>query len=192
MNKYTELEFKYNADEVGLDQFKKLMEQIGYKKTFDVSSWDHYYTKEDTDDFMRFRDSPITPELTIKRKTNNSNNWNRIEIDLPLDINRVNKEVVAKFVGLEGYQEDFKIYKSCFMYFQEYYNCVYYIVYDQEMREKNRFIEIEVNKDAVESWDVEALGEPETYLRAIEKNLEALGISNKNRLKKSLFELYRG
>jgi len=195
-NIFTELEFKYNADEVGLAHFKNLMDEMKNNpnsifQEITVSSWDHYFTKANTDDFMRFRDSPLTPELTIKRKTVEGNNWNRIEIDLPLDIKRVNKEVVTEFVRLEGYEENFRIYKSCFIYIQEHCNYVYYIVYDEQMREKNRFIEIEINKDRLDKWPTYRLGSPEEYLRRVEKTLEGLGINSKNRLKKSLFELYR-
>lgn len=189
-NQFTEYEFKYNADNVGLNEFKSLMEMVGYKKSFDVSSWDHYYVKDGSDDFIRYRKSPYSPELTIKRKTTQNNNWKRVEIDLPLDIKRVNETIIEEFVGLEGYKENFKIYKSCFMFFQDNVNYVYYIVYDREMREKNRFIEVEINKDRLENWNWD-VGSPENVLSDAERLLSTLGITNRNRLKKSLFELYR-
>ena len=198
LNEFTELEYKYKADNVGLKQFTDLMEKLGYEKHLTVSSWDYYYDKPNTDDFIRFRASSIRPELTIKRKVNESNNWNRIEVDLPLDPSKINenlKKTVEEFTKLEGYSENFKIYKSCFIYWQELINYVYYIVYDEQMNTLARFIEIEFNKDKVneviKNTDKTTLISPRDYLAEAEKNLGVLGIGHQNRLKKSLFEMFR-
>lgn len=207
LNEFSELEFKYNADEVGLKQFTDLMEQVSYNKQLTVSSWDIYYTKPGVEDeFIRFRESVEKPELTIKRKVKDANNFKRIEVDVPLDPNIPMNELrktVEEFVKLEGYTENFKIYKSCFIYWKEFVNYVYYIVYDEQMREQSRFIEVEFNKDKLKDFDqryvqvetVEGTAmvqeHPEDYLRVQEKKLEVLGITNRNRLKRSLFEMFR-
>ena len=38
LTEYSELEYKYKADNVGLKDFENLMEEIGYKKQLTVSS----------------------------------------------------------------------------------------------------------------------------------------------------------
>lgn len=182
---YVELEYKYKADEVGLNQFLKVMDTLQVKKRLDVSSWDCYYTKEgEPDKFQRYRQG-AEPELTKKRKTVDANNWNRVEIDLPLDPKRIDKKTVDKYVALDGYEENFKIYKTCFIFWLEDINFVYYIVYDENLREKGRFIEVEVNKDKVECVE-----EANTTLKEAEQILSQLNITHKNRLKKSLFEMF--
>jgi hypothetical protein len=186
---FRELEYKYRADNIKLTDFNLLMEEWGYEKKLDgVGSWDHYYTKDSEEDFfIRYRNDRHRPELTKKRKLKSSNNWVRVEVDLPLDPERINEEIVTRFVGLDGYKEDFKIYKSCVIYFYEYINAVLYYVSDHEMEGKQSFLEIEVNKDKLEELGDKA---PE-ILKEYEQKLNKLGISPQNRLKKSLFEMYR-
>jgi hypothetical protein len=188
MSEFQELEYKYKADNVKLTDFQNLGESLNPTKKLDVSSWDVYYTKEGTEDiFQRYRES-TNPELTKKRKTVDTNNWERIEVDLPLDSARVNEKIVETFVALDGYKKNFKIYKSCFIFWFDKTNMVYYTVYDENMKEIGRYIEVEVNKDRIEVAGKEnCLSE----LATLEIELEKLGISKKNRMKRSLFEIYR-
>lgn len=182
---FIELEYKYKADEVGLADFRSLMNSLPVKKKVDISSWDIYYTKNgEPEKFQRFRNGS-TPELTKKRKVNNNNNWERVEVDLPLDPKRVNEEIVSKYVSIDGYAENFRIYKTCFIYWLDNINFVYYIVYDENLREKDRFIEVEVNKEKVSD-----LEDASSTLKEAESILVELGISPQNRLKKSLFEMF--
>ena len=182
---FIELEYKYRADNVGLAEFRALMCSLDTKKSIDISSWDIYYIKAgESDKFQRFRNGS-TPELTKKRKTNNNNNWERVEVDLPLDESRVSEEIVSKYVSIDGYYENFRIYKTCFIYWLDNINFVYYIVYDKNLREQGRFIEVEVNKEMVSGLD-----DASVTLNQAEIALGKLGISHKNRLKKSLFEMF--
>ncbi len=188
MEEFKELEFKYNANEVNLSDFIALVEQLKPSLRKDVSSWDFYYTKEAgvTEEFLRFRDAS-EPELTIKRKVKDANNWERIEVDLPLDHNRVTKSKVDNFAKLLTYSENFRIYKSCFIFWFDNLNIVYYIVYDANMKEKGRFLEIEVNKEKVA---VLGLDKAFQELKELEQKLSALNITPQNRMKRSLFELF--
>lgn len=182
---FRELEYKYRADSVGLSEFRALMQGLNTKKTIDISSWDIYYTKDgEPDKFQRFRNGS-TPELTKKRKINTNNNWERVEVDLPLDEERVTEEIVSKYVSIDGYCENFRIYKTCFIYWLDNINFVYYIVYDRNLREQGRFIEVEVNKEMVNDLD-----DANDTLNQAEITLGELGITHKNRLKKSLFEMF--
>jgi adenylate cyclase class IV len=186
-SEFFELEYKYNGDDIKLSDFIALATTLLPKKRLDTSSWDIYYTgKEKPDEFLRYRESD-TPELTIKRKVKSTNNWERIEIDLPLDPTRISKSTVDSWVHLEGYSENFKIFKSCFIFWYENFNLVYYIVYNENMKEKGRFIEIEINKDKVPALGLEGAVK---LLKEQEQTLVKLGINPQNRLKRSLFEMF--
>lgn len=199
MSNFIELEYKYRADNVKLTDFIKLIEKLDPDKRLDISSWDIYYTKtEDKESFQRFRQSDH-PELTKKVKVKNANNWERVEADLPLDASRLTEEIVAKYVELDGYHQNFKIYKTCIIFWLDYVNYVYYIVYDENLKEEGRFIEVEVNKDKVNYlrdgyYDDRNNTGPKDgaveYLNTQEKALEKLGITPQHRMKKSLFEMY--
>lgn len=185
MNEYSELEFKYKADDIALSSFIALMKELPIVSQKDVSSWDHYYISGNEDEFIRFRES-TDPELTIKRKTNQNNNWVRIEIDLPLDGARIKTETVANWVELLNYKHKRSIYKTCFIYWTNYINFVYYIVYDTDMKEKGRFIEVEVNKYGPNPNGIH----PDHMLKYGQDVLAKLGLTPQNRLKKSLFEIF--
>lgn len=189
---YKELEFKYKADEVSLSEFVKVIEELKPSKRLDISSWDTYFvkqtpTEQEVDYFVRFRESD-TPELTKKRKVKKENNWERLEIDLPLN-KSANEKIVSDFVSLDGYEKNFKIYKTCFIFWFDLFNVVYYLVYDENMKEQGKFIEIEINKSKVEQIGLE---EAKELLANMEKEtLSKLNINHKNRMRNSLFELFR-
>jgi adenylate cyclase class IV len=185
MNEFSELEFKYKADSIELQDFLKVMGDLPIVKQKDVSSWDHYYTNGTEDEFIRYRES-TDPELTIKRKVNQANNWQRVEVDLPLDLKRAKTTTISKFVDLLGYSNKKSIYKTCFIYWMDYINFVYYIVYDVNMKEKGRFIEVEINKERLGNEFVDVSGN----LKRGQEILAKLGLMPQNRLKKSLYELF--
>lgn len=182
---FNELEYKFKADDIKLQDFLALMSTLDVTKKKDVSSWDHYLTNSNEDEFLRYRESN-EPELTIKRKVNKNNNWDRIEVDLPLDSNRVNIATVSKFAELLGYTNRKSIYKTCCIYWMDYINFVYYIVYDVNMIEKGRFIEVEINKDKLDKEIVLV----DTHLKKGLEILSKLGLTPQNRLKKSLYEIF--
>lgn len=187
MEDFKELEYKYDATDVKLTDFLNMVAKLQPIKRQDVSSWDYYYVPsgvEKPEEFLRYRDSQH-PELTIKRKTKQSNNWERVEIDLPLDPIRTDENTVKSFVNLINYEENFRIYKTCFIFWFNEVNMVYYIVYDSDMKEKGRFIEIEVNKDKVKY-----LSDPFAMLKLYENSLVTVGIKSSNRLKRSLYEMF--
>jgi hypothetical protein len=189
---FEELEYKYRADNVSLSDFKALMATLEIKSRKEAASWDIYYVQEnDFESFQRFRLDKDSPELTKKVKTKDANNWKRVESDLPLDPKKITEESVAFHVGLDGYKENFRIYKYCDIYFENQVNYVYYVVYDLNMKETGRFIEVEVNKDRVRELNLLNSTGAIQFLNYAEKLLEKLGISPQNRLKKSLFEIYR-
>jgi adenylate cyclase class IV len=181
---FKEIEFKYDAQDVSMYEFVSLIESLPVHKKMMVSSYDDYFT-DSIGNFIRYRYTDAGGELTIKRKTSDKNNNERIEVNLPTAGD--NLKTVSAFVDLLGYKHNFGIYKICKIYWVNKAVIVYYVVYDKEMKELRRFIEIEANED--ESWasEQDAWAEIQQY----EKLLEPLNIKPKNRLKKSLFELFR-
>jgi len=188
IKKFKEIEFKYSADGVQLEDFIKAndnLDEMYYR--LDVSSWDCYYTDKDrTDRFLRHRMGE-TPELTFKLKIGKTV-WEREEVDIRLQKADQEKEI-DRFCEFVGYDKNFKIYKSCFIFKYENFNSVYYTVYDVNMKEIGRFMELEFDKNKVEEFGEEGAFD---YLRQKEKELFGQeGITYKNRLHKSLFDMYR-
>jgi len=181
---FIEVEFKYDASEISLESFLSIVKTLPVKKRLINSSFDDYFTN-DNDDAIRYRHNEVGGELTIKRKVDKNNNFKRIEVNLPTKGD--NLEAVTEFAKLLGYKHNFGIHKTCKIYWLDKVDLVYYVVYDKELKELRRFIEIEALEDA--HWESEeaALAEVIKY----EKLLEPIGISPKKRMKRSLFELFK-
>lgn len=187
--RHNEHEFKYRSDNIKLTEFQNLMKSLGKSEIITVSSWDVYFCHlENEHEFIRHRQSDTNPELTIKRKTNINNNFNRIEIDVPIKPNC--EEDVQKFVELLGYKFNFKIYKSCFIFKFKDYNYCYYLTYDENLKSLDIFTEVEVNKSSIEALIKKGI-DPTEVLNEAAKHLESIGLTSKNRMKKSLYEIYK-
>jgi adenylate cyclase class IV len=182
---FIEVELKYDADAIKLRDFKKLInDSFSNIRWQEVASWDDYFVDK-SQDFMRYRHNEHQNQMTLKKKMSDVNNNKRIEVNLDLEKNSFS--TVSKFAELQGYKHNFKIFKWCDIAWLEKVNIVYYIVQDDELHEKRRFIEIEAN----ESYNWKSEEEAMEEVVKIEKLLEPLGISPQNRLRKSLFEMYQ-
>lgn len=181
---FKEIEYKYDAGSISMNSFVELVESSSIKKRMLVSSHDDYFTDKDGN-FIRYRYTDGRGELTIKRKLTDKNNNERIEVNVPTAGD--NLKTIEAFVNLLGYKHNFGIYKTCKIYWVDKVVLVYYVVYDKEMRELRRFIEIEADEDYPWESDSDAWAEIDKY----EQKLQPLGITAKNRLKKSLFEIFR-
>lgn len=180
---FKEIETKYSADNIDIDKFVELVQPFNPNWVM-VSSYDDYFTN-DKDEFIRYRYTDDRGELTIKRKTTNANNNNRIEVNLKTE--GKNFATVNAFAGLLGYKLNFSVYKTCKIAFLDKVVLVYYIVYDSKFKELQRFIEVEAKEDYNWASEEEAWAEVTKY----EKLMEPLSITPKNRLKKSLFEIFK-
>jgi adenylate cyclase class IV len=180
---FKELETKYYAENIGMDDFVKLVQPLNPEWMM-VSSYDDYFTNE-KDEFIRYRYHDHMGELTIKRKTVDANNNNRVEVNIPTD--GKSSTSIHAFVDLLGYKKNFSIFKTCKIAFLEKAVLVYYVVYDENLNEKKRFIEVEAKETY--NWG----SEEEAWATVVEYEtmLAPLGITPKNRLKKSLFELFK-
>jgi adenylate cyclase class IV len=180
---FKELETKYLADDIDMNDFIKLVQPLSPEWMM-VSSYDDYFTN-DKDEFIRYRYHDHMGELTIKRKTTDANNNNRVEVNVPTD--GKSGASIEAFAKLLGYEKNFSIFKTCKIAFLPKAVLVYYVVYDENLNEKKRFIEVEAKEDY--SW----ASEEEAWATVVEYEnmLAPLGISAKNRLKKSLFEIFK-
>lgn len=185
---FKEIEFKYNADNISLTDFTAFCKkQVEPYKFILASGYDHFYDNaESADYFYRHRVGPDMNQLTIKRKTNNKNNFIRGEHNLNLSGTFAEAQVKA-YLAEHSYAYNFSLFKNCFVYTYNLCTFVYYVCYDLDLKEIGRFLEIEMAEDGPwkneqEAWD---------RLIALEKSLESLGISPKKRMRTSLFEMYR-
>lgn len=183
--KFKEIEFKYNAKSIGLKAFRKTIEAFAIKPRWqEVASYDDYFVN-DAGRFVRYRYNNESGQVTTKEKTTDSNNQNRVEYNLNMGSN--NYETLQGFYESLGFKFNFKIYKVCHIAWLEKIDLVYYVVYDDELKELDRFIEIEALEDHNWASEQEAWDEIIKY----EKLLEPLGITPQHRMKKSLFEMYK-
>lgn len=180
---HKEIEFKYSANDIDMMDFVKLVSPMNPEWML-VSSYDDYFTNN-KDEFIRYRYHDHMGELTIKRKTTENNNNNRVEVNVPTD--GKSSHAIEAFVNLLGYKRNFSIFKTCKIAFLEKVVLVYYIVYDENLNEKERFIEVEAKEQY--NWTSEEIALEEVI--KYEKLLEPLGITSKNRLRKSLFEIFK-
>lgn len=184
---FLEIETKYAANAVTVSQFNTLITTWKPKQHLNVSGWDYYFmSTEDPDDFIRYRASPTKPQLTMKRKTKDGNNYVRIELNVPLG-NDANLATITAFCELLGFKFNFQIWKTCWIYWFDKFNVVYYIVGDNNLTEQDRFMEIEMDEEhpwinSEEAWAI---------LVEVEKRMTPLGVSPQARLKKSLYERFR-
>ena len=190
----TEFETKYRTTEDKRLPFKALMEAQEEDSIFRyVESDDIYFVHgvaKEADRFIRLRFSnhKNTKEtfFTAKKKLNDKNSIQRIEVDLRID---PTKDYIAKareFCDIISYNENFRVSKLCDIYNFPDAVLVYYTVIDAETKKIKHFMEIEVNEH-LEFTEEQAWG----IIKKWEKVLEPLGISAKNRSRLSLFEMYR-
>lgn len=183
-----EMEFKYDASKIPLRKFQLFCSEKAWQSKVTVSGKDTFYSsiKEDDGTFFRLRTTDDSNELTFKRKTVTENSFIREEHNVPLAPG-ASDVLVTNFLKSQGYKYDREIYKFNVVYFYEFFVLSYYICYDSNMVELDRFIELEINEKA--SWSSEA--DAWNYLLILEKTCKVLGIRSQNRIKESLFEMYR-
>ena len=186
MVNFKEIEYKYEAKNIQLSVFESYINELNPKNIITVSSYDEYYNSNSSNsvDFIRYRYNNNFKELTVKKKMIETNNNNRIEINIELcDKNNLK---IKTFLELIGYNFNFKIYKTSNIYEFDDVVISYYIVYSDDMMELGRFIEIEANEEYPFKTEYQAFETINKY----EKLFDNVGISYRRRLKKSLFEMF--
>lgn len=187
--KFREVESKYNAKDISLTDFTKFCEARDphHIKLVEAAGFDHFYANPSQPDaFYRHRVGQIMNQLTFKRKTTDANSNIRVERNVDLAPG-VTKEQVAAEVGEHGYVYNTSIFKYCKVYFYDWVILSWYVVYDSDMNELGRYLEIEANEDY--NWKTEQ--EAWDSVVVMEKLCKPLGLTPQMRIKRSLFELYR-
>lgn len=176
-----EIEVKYLSNDINIEKFHAQVVTLPELKSYKTaSSYDHYYSNNER--FMRWRVGSEFWQLTSKTKTSDTNNIVRTEVNIDLS-REPTKDEMDTFSKMHKLDEDFTIYKTARIYFFEKFIIAYYITYDTNMKERERFIEIE----AAETYKWIDDNEAKAVVEDIEKQL---GLSPMNRLKLSLFERY--
>lgn len=184
--KFTEVEYKYRVPALKLTGFHEIAKALIPVSYVEASGYDYYFTDPKGQDFVRYR-AGDRQELTTKRKTSTTDNYVRDEFNLMIGKGQT-LERIAGFLGSLGYPRmNFCIFKSCFIYYFAKFDLVFYVVFDQDMKEVDRFLEIEMLEDY--PWESEA--EARAELNKIESTLGHLGATKTKRESKSLFERYR-
>lgn len=129
-------------------------------------------------------------ELTTKYQQEGvKNNVQREEKNIRVD--NTAEDTVKSFVKDIGYKLNFSIWKTCHIYNFTDATLVFYSVYDTtngKASKMDNFVEIEVSEELVETMTEEQAW---AVITKYEAAIEAIGISAKNRLRKSLFQMYR-
>lgn len=183
---FKEVEFKYRADEISLTQFTDFCKGRAPDRFVMASGWDYFYDSETLEGFCRHRVGPDMNQLTFKRKLTAANNYVRTEHNLDLAPG-MSVAAVSALCQEFGYKHNVTLYKNCFIYGYDWYTLVYYLVYDREMKELGRFLEIEMREDY--TWNTEQ--DAWDALVVMEKLCKPLGISPQSRVKRSLFEMFK-
>lgn len=184
--KFKEIEFKYNAN-IGLKEFTTLCDKLAPKSSLIASGYDHFYSNPNTpDSFWRHRIGHDFNQLTFKKKLTTNNNYIRTEINANFD-SKMKQTDVEGLIGAFDYVYNTSLFKNCFIYTYQDHILVYYVVYDTDMNEIGRFLEIELDEDTLFPSE-EAAWE---RLVELEKIYLPLGITPHNRIKRSLYEMFK-
>lgn len=184
---FSEVEFKYKAEDISLSAFKEFCLARSPLKAVEASGFDHFYASNAGDSsFCRHRVGADTNQLTFKRKTVETNCFIRTEHNIDL-APPVSLPQVAALCEEFGYSYNTSIFKNCFVYKYDWHMIAYYICYDVDMRELGRFVEIEMS----EEYDWKNEKEAYSQLIILEKTCKSLGLGPQSRVKQSLFDMYR-
>lgn len=188
-----EVEFKYLTNGISLGDFLKVVvggyDRIHNIHIISVSGTDYFFkTKSSDQEFIRYRveKDKKYAELTHKKKLNKNNSFKREEIDLPITAHK-NAPIpslshIQSLVKNFGFELCGVIDKTNFIVKLERFIYAYYVI-----NNKDYYIEVEARKD-VFTDDKEAFNQLEQEEKFC---LSKLGLSKKDRVKESLFELYK-
>lgn len=182
-----EMELKFSAKEISLEDFTAFAEARKPLKSIYVCGFDTFFSnpKDDTM-FLRHRTGDNFNQFTVKRKLVEKNNFIRDEINLTLG-EGTSQDTVAAVAKAMGYEFNRTIFKTVFVHNYDKYVLAYYTVYDLNLKELGRFLEIEMAEEY--HWETEA--QAWALLGEIEASAKVLGVTPQGRIKKSLYEQFR-
>lgn len=195
---YIEFESKYSVDPGLMIDFKKLVDKVpNIQRFLYVEGEDEYYVHPSTSevDFARYRRPSHgldnnRSEVTYKSKPEGAKN-NIIRTEINWRVDETPAEAIREGLKKQGYVFNFSIFKACHVYNLEDVTLVFYTVYDTTIgasKEHHSFIEIEVSEELLKTIDE---SQAWAILEKWERVLAPLGIKPQNRLKRSLYEIFR-
>lgn len=186
LSKHCEFETKYRVDGDLQWKFKTIVSELDFKSFVYAEGPDYYYTKPDGS-FLRYRKALTEKraEVTLKEKPEGaSSNLKRKEVNWRVDNN--SHETIEAGALMMGFDFNFSIWKSCHIYRFKDATLVFYTVRD-ENNKTDHFIEIEVEESTIHKLtEKDAMD----VIKKYEVVLEPLGITYKNRMVRSLYEMY--
>lgn len=184
MIQHREIEFKYSARSISLDTFHTFCMNMKKHETYRANlGVDEFYANIDRPGtFFRLREDEGKYQLTYKRKLHLDNSI-RVEYNLDLSNDKASAKALIQEMG---YKYDTSINKVNHVHIFPWYVLSYYICYDMNMTELDRFIEIEMREDYTWSTEHEAFNE----LILVEKLMRPLGINKEGRMTQSLYEIF--
>lgn len=191
--RFTEFETKYGSDISNLAAFKSIVEILPGLIEFEYAEGpDTYLTKPDGS-FGRYRKAKYPhgteyAQWTLKLKPAGAkNNISRLEYNWRVD-GTPSQEILDGAVAM-GFSFNFKINKVCHIYKFKECTLVFYSVKEEGSAKEDYYIEIEITEETVhelteeQAWDI---------IRKYEKILEPVGVNAQKRMRRSLFEMYKG
>lgn len=186
LEQHTEFETKYRVEGDLVYKFKSIVSEMDYKNFVYAEGPDFYYTKPDGS-FLRYRKAVTErrAEVTMKEKPDGArHNIQRKEVNWRVDSN--SRETIHEGALMMGFKFNFSIWKSCHIYNFKDATLVFYTVRDDNNK-LDHFVEIELDEKSIHNLTHDEAME---VIRKYEKVLLPLGITYKNRLTKSLYEMY--
>lgn len=193
---HIEWEVKHRVNGALRTEFNLLVSNLeGLTSYQHVVGPDTYYTNKEGN-FVRFRKEAYQgknarAELTMKFKKEDAKN-NIVRTEYNIRVDNTPEDTIEKMLTALGFNFNFKIIKSCDIFFFELGNIVMYSVVDITDPTKpsvgDHFIEIEVSEEKIKHMTEDQAKE---FINKYEAALAPLGIAKNRRLKKSLFEMYR-
>jgi adenylate cyclase class IV len=159
VDRYSELEAKYSANQLPFSRFRTEMDKLtSLKQPHVVVGWDTFYANPETGLVLRFRRAKSEgndhPVLTYKyRKSVGADSVDRHEVDLFLENNdKVEEDTDALLTMALGCKKHFSILKeSCIYHIEGAGHTAVIALYDVMVPGNNyveRFLEVEIDKDS--------------------------------------------
>jgi adenylate cyclase class IV len=186
LEQHTEFETKYRVEGDLVYKFKSIVSELDYKNFVYAEGPDFYYTKPDGS-FLRYRKAVTEKraEVTLKEKPEGSkHNIQRKEVNWRVD--GTDSAAIVEGATMMGYKFNFSIWKSCHIYNFKDATLVFYTVKDDNDK-IDHFVEIELDEKSIHKLTYD---EAMRTIRRYEEILAPLGITYRNRLSKSLYEMY--
>lgn len=184
-----ELELKFDANKIVVDEFIKFCYGLRPESFKTVTGPDSYYSIGDA----IWRHRADSRELTQKRRKSGVSSQDRLELDLIYDSSMA-PAFIDNFLVISGFKPEFVLTKTAHIFYvQKAGHKFSLVIYDVnkvengKLTEPHRYIEIEIDKKAVVTAD-----RAKVLLREWKQELQRAFKNLDEPLNESLYEIYSG